>query len=274
MMIKIAVQEDMLPGRTLPDKFHLARQLGIQGIEFWGEALTARVPEIVDAIQQTGVAASAVNHGRQGDLLHPDRPRREAALAALRQSIVNAVDIGAEGVIVVPQFGPSALPDLTPYKSVLQLEYELLHNHLRTLSDYVYALGTNLYLEPVNRYESQFLNTLVDGARVRRKIKDHAHVRLAADLFHLALEETGLGIPQALYDYAGDIGYIHLADSNRRLPGWGLLNFAAIAAALSKTEYQGWAAFACGQPGDNQPDAPQYAADLPACLEFLRQAGW
>lgn len=270
--MRLAIQEDMLPGRSLLEKCELARRLGFHGIEFWGRGLTDRAPEVVAALRQTGLAASAVNHGRQGDLLHPDRLTREAALADLRRSVVDAVDIGAEGVIVVPHFGPPVLPDLTPYKSAMQLEYELLHNHLRTLSDYVYAMGCSLYIEPVNRYETAFLNTLADGARVRHKIKDHPHIKLAADLFHMALEETDL--LQSLRDNAADIGYIHLADHNRRLPGRGLLDFSLIAVTLKQVDYHGWVTLECGEPGQNQLNAHQIAGDLPASLELLKRAGW
>lgn len=268
--MRLAIQEDMLPGKTLLDQFECARQLGFQGVEVWARGLTERVPDVVNAMRQTGLAVAAVNHGRQSDLLHPDRVERERALAELRQSIVNAVDLGAAGVIVVPHFGEPSLPDLTPYKSIVQLAYELLHNHLRTLSDYVYAMGTDLYIEPINRYETHFINTLADGVRVRRKIKDHPHIKLVADLFHMALEESD--VAGALRDHAGDVGYIHLADSNRRLPGRGLLDFAAIGAALRG--YTGWVSFEIGEPGNNPFQARQVVDDLPACLDFLKQAGW
>lgn len=270
--MRFAIQEDMLPGKTMLEKFERARDLGLQGVEVWGRGLTPRVPAIAAAAQATGIAVSAVNHGRQGDLLHPDRAERERALALLRESIVNAVDLNAAGVIVVPHFGEPTLPDLTPYKSVVQLEYELLHNHLRTLSDYVYALGTELYIEPLNHYQTHFINTLADAARVRRKIKDHPHIKLLADLFHMAMEESS--IPQALTDHAADIAYLHVADSNRRLPGRGLLDFAAIGAALTAMHFTGWAAFECGEVSQNEPYARQYAEALPACLDELRQRGW
>jgi sugar phosphate isomerase/epimerase len=269
--MQLAIQEDMLSGKTILDKFELAKYFGFQGIEFWGRGLTAKVPEIVAAIEKTGIVAAAVNHGQQSRLIDADRDERERALKEFRQSVVDAVDIGAPGVILVPHFGPPTVPDLTPYKSVIQLEYELLHNHLRTLSDYVYAIGVDLYLEPINHYETHFLNTLADAVRVRRKIKDHPHVRLTADLFHGALEETNLA--QAIRDYAGDIGYIHLADSNRRLPGQGMTDFGALAALLKEIGYTGWLSLECGQPGSNQEFAHQFAAELPASLTFLQQVG-
>src|SRR5690349_1327823 len=158
--MKLAIQEDMLPGATPLEKCEEAKALGLQGIEYWGTGLTARVPDIVDAIQKTGVQAAAVNYGTQGRLIEADRPVREAALAAFRESVVNAVDMHAAGVIVVPHYGAPAVPDLAPYKSVIQLQHELLHNHLRTLSDYVYAIGVDFDIDPFKHFQGTFLNTL------------------------------------------------------------------------------------------------------------------
>lgn len=270
--MRLAIQEDMLSGKTTLERFQNAQALGFVGVEVWGSGLTARVPELAEASQQTGVVIAAVNHGRQGRLLDPNRAERERALADFRRSVVDGVDLGAAGVILVPHFGEPTLPDLTPYKSVMQLEYEMLYNHLRTLSDYVYAIGIDLYIEPINRYETHFLNTLADAIKVRRKIKDHAHVKLSAAVFHMALEEQSS--LQALRDYAADIGYIHLSDSNRRLPGQGMIDFTTIAAVLKNSGYSGWIALEGGNPGQNADDAGQFMAHLPAALAHLRQAGF
>ncbi len=269
--MRLAIQEDMLPGKTALERFQQAKALGFAGMEVWASGLTPRVPELVDAIEETGIVIAAVNHGRQGRLLDPDIDERERGLADFRQSVVNGVDLGATAVILVPHFAEPTLPDLTPYKSVVQLEYEMLHNHLRTLSDYVYAIGIDLYIEPVNRYETHFINTLADAARVRRRIKDHPHIKIAADLFHMAMEERNL--VQSIRDHAADLGYVHLADSNRRLPGQGMLDFLAVASALKDAHFTGWVTLECGSPGHNAEFAAHYWAELPESLLLLRQAG-
>jgi sugar phosphate isomerase/epimerase len=270
--VRLAIQEDMLPAKTVLERFEIARSLGFHGIEVWGRGLTSRVHELAEAVQKTGVLVSAVNHGRQGRLLDPDRAERERALAELRQSVVDGVDLNATGVILVPHFAAPTMPDLTPYKSVVQLEFEMLHNHLRTLSDYVYAIGIDLYIEPINRYETHFLNTLADAVRVRRKIKDHPHIKICADLFHMAMEETS--VTQALRDHARDIGYIHLADNNRRLPGQGMTDFAAIATTLKEIGYDGWVSLECGQPGQNDEQARHFMDAMPATVDAIQKAGF
>ncbi len=270
--MKLAIQEDMLPGKTMLEKFQNAKKLGVDGIEFWGRGLSAKVHEIVEAVKETGVAAASVNHGRQGRFLDPDPAERERALAELRDSMCCAVDIGAKGVIFVPHFFGPLLPDLSPFKSPVELEVELLVWHLRILEDYAYAIGTELYVEPINRYETHFLNRLEQAAAIRRQIQDHPHVKIVADVFHMVMEETDPA--QAIRDHAKDIGHVHLADHNRRLPGQGITDFAALAAALHDAGYDGWAAYECDQPGDNQRRAKQYMAELPASLAHVRLAGF
>ncbi|MFO7320754.1 MAG: sugar phosphate isomerase/epimerase family protein [Chloroflexota bacterium] len=269
--MEIAIQEDMLPGRTMLEKFAHARDLGVAGIEFWGRGLEHKVADIVAAMEQTGVRAAAVNHGRQSRLLDPDPEERDRALAELRSSITCAADIGAKGVIFVPHFFGPILPDLSPFMTATQLQAELLHAHLRTLEDFADAMDVELYVEPVNRYETHFLNRLDQASMITRRL-NHPRVKIVADLFHMALEEDD--IVAAIRANGDQIGHVHLADSNRRLPGQGRTDFAAAAQALREVGYDGWAAYEVGDPGDNAPRAAQYLADLPASLNLLRDAGF
>lgn len=269
--VLIAVQEDMLPGKNILEKFETASRLGIQGIEFWGRNLTPKVPEIIRAVEQTGIRASSVNHGDQSCFLGADLIERERAMAELRQSITDAAAIGAKGVIFVPHpFGP-LLDSLTPFMSGIELELELLHTQIQTLLDLIDQLGIELYVEPINRYETPLLNRLEQAAAVSRRIK-HPRVRIVADLFHMVLEERD--IVRAIRDHAPDIGHVHLADSNRRLPGQGILDFAKCAAALREIGYEGWAAYECDDPSHNEKHVEQYVRDLPPSLDVLRKAGF
>lgn len=268
--MQIAIQEDMLPGRTLVEKLEKAKELGFAGIEFWGRHLERRIYEIGDALETTDMTAAAINHGRQSRFLDPNPHEREQALDELRASIRCAADIQAKGVIFVPHFFGALLPDLSPYKSAMQLEAELLDRFLRELSDFAYALGVELYVEPVNRYETHFLNRLEQAAHVTRKI-NHSSVKIVADVFHMALEEQDM--TTAFQAHASDIGHVHLADNNRGLPGQGMLDFAAIGAALKQIGYTGWAAYECGNPGDNHDQAAAYAEAMPASLTALHEAG-
>lgn len=260
----IAIQENMLSGGSISEKFQHARALGFDGIELEGAGLTAKVPEIVDAMVETGVMAATVNHGAQGNLLDPDPAERERALALLRQSVVNAVDIGATGVVFVPHYGAHVLPDLSPWMSSAELEAEMLHMHLRTLSDYAEALGVSLYIAPLSRSETELFNRVEQVGRVTRRLNHH-RVKIAADMYHMARE--GEDIAAALEAEGSWIGHLRLANCDHGLPEPGANDFATAAAALKATGYDGWAVYACAG------DAAAYAERLPASLAYIREIG-
>jgi sugar phosphate isomerase/epimerase len=267
-MMRIAIQEDMLSGRSVVEKLENARLTGFEGVEFWAERLTERVPEIATAIEQTGIQAAAVNLGRRDGYLSPELRERERAISEMRQAMTNAVDIGAGHVVFVPHFGGPRMPDLTPYRSPIELESEMMVWLLRTVSDLAYAIGVELDMLPINHYETYFMNRLEQAALFRRKVKDHPHIKIAAGLFHMALEESN--ILEALRTHGKHIGYIHLADSNYRLPGQGMVDFAAASAVLREIEYDGWLTFACGDPGNNQPRAGHFMTELRTSLALVK----
>lgn len=261
--MQIAVQEAMLPGRSIQDKFEAARALGFDGVEVYASDLTARVPEIAEAARQAGIQIAAVHMGRRDGYISPERAEREAAISALRQTMADAVDLGAGHVLFVPHYGATRMPDLTPYRAPVELEAEMMIWLLRTVSDLAYAIGVELDMLPVNRYETYFMTRLEHALRFRRKIKDHAHIKIAVNTFHMAQEEIDwLG---ALRDSLPHIGYIQMAEQNRGLPGQGALDFAALAAVLREAGYAGWLTCACEMnPG----------SDLGASLAHLRRVGF
>jgi sugar phosphate isomerase/epimerase len=146
--------------------------------------------------------------------------------------MTDAVDIGAGGVVLVPQPGSLDLPDLMPYKAPVQLGVELMVMHLRSLADLAYVFEINLYLLPVNRYDAAFMNLLDEGVELRRRIKFHKHILLAADTYHMAHTESDP--VAALRKARNSVGYLYLAENNGGLPGSGRVDFGALRGALGE----------------------------------------
>jgi len=263
---KVAIQEDMLPGPSLDERFAQASDLGLQGIEFWSEHLPAQAAEIERLSGQQGVVASSINNGRRSRFLDPDPEERDRAIAELSEAIELAGRIGAAGVVFVPHFFDPLLPDLSPYKSAVELELALLSAQLEVLAEIAERARVQLFVESVYREETHLLNRLEQASSV---VDPLAHDRLAivADLFHMAHEEQDS--PLAIRQNQAHIGHVHLADSNRKLPGQGETEFKPILEALEEIDYAGWLAFECGSPGQNAPQADQYLAELPDSLSSL-----
>jgi len=266
---KFAIQQDMLPGPTLEDRFHQAADLGLQGIEFWSQSLPEQAKSIERLSGTGGVVAASINNGQRSRFLDTNPDERERALSELKEAITLAGRIGASGVVFVPHFFDPLLPDLSPWMDVISIERGLLTAQLEELAECAQAEGVQLWVEPVNRYETHLLNRLGDAASLIASL-EHPNLGIVADFFHMALEEPD--IPSAIQENSTAIGHVHLADSNRRLPGQGTTDFKSALQALIQTGYTGWLAFECGEPGDNIKAASQYFRDLSVSLQIIRSA--
>jgi sugar phosphate isomerase/epimerase len=265
--MKIAIQEDMLPGPTLADRFHQAGDLGLQGIEFWSQSLPGQAAEIEKLNGTGGVTAASINNGMRSRFLDPDPAERKRAEQELKEALTLAGRIGASGVVFVPHFFSPLLPDLSPWKDAVAVERELLRTQLADLAEHAKQAGVELWVEPVNRYETHLLNHLGEAASLLAPL-DHPNLGIVADLFHMALEESD--IPAVIREHAALIAHVHLADTNRQLPGRGTTNFTNAFHALADINFCGWMALECESPGNNQVHARDLYAGLRDSLVFIR----
>jgi sugar phosphate isomerase/epimerase len=107
----------------------------------------------------------------------------------------------------------------------------------RELTTYAAPRGVKLILEPVNRYETNFVNSVEQGAELIRKV-GASNMALMPDLFHMNIEDRALD--GALEAHAEHVAYIHVADSNRLAPGQGHTDFRVVFDAMKRMDYGGW----------------------------------
>jgi sugar phosphate isomerase/epimerase len=112
-----------------------------------------------------------------------------------------------------------------------------LREALNELGKKAKSRGVKLIFEPLNRYETDMINCLADGVELIRSLTTD-NVVLLADLFHMNIEEDSL--PAAIRAAKGHIGYVHLADSNRRPAGFGHTCMAGVIEALKAIGYDGY----------------------------------
>ncbi len=102
------------------------------------------------------------------------------------------------------------------------------------------SAGVTLVLEPLNRYESNYLNTLEEAAAVITRIGS-PNLKLLADTFHMNIEEVDL--PASLRRAGQHLAHVHLVDSNRQAPGHGHLDLRSVLQALGEVGYRGYLSF-------------------------------
>ena len=244
--MKIAVQENLIPRTSLKDKFIMAEELGFEGVEIWGRNIEERVPQLKEALSVSKIPISTICAGYRGSLLGMDYDERKLAINDIKSRLSIAAELGAIGVIVVPIFGKPKLPNLQPlYSSVEELERDLLIRELKDLGKHADDVGAYILLEPLNRYETHFIRTLRQAIEICEEVAIE-HVKIMADFFHMNIEEAD--IPASLKEASKYLRHIHLADSNRWLPGYGHTDFKSAFETLKEVGYKYYMALECYVP--------------------------
>jgi D-psicose/D-tagatose/L-ribulose 3-epimerase len=97
--------------------------------------------------------------------------------------------------------------------------------------------GVTLAIEPLNRFETFFLNTLSDTAALCDAI-GHPRFGVLLDTFHANIEEKS--IPDACRMLGQRLRHLHACENDRGIPGTGHVDFPGIAEALHETGYDGY----------------------------------
>lgn len=99
------------------------------------------------------------------------------------------------------------------------------------------ASGVGMVIEPISRFEMDTLNTVDEALTFIREV-GHPRLGVMADTFHMSVEE--IAMEASLRRAAPYLRHVHVADSNRRPPGSGHLDFNAILDVLAEIGYDGY----------------------------------
>lgn len=115
-------------------------------------------------------------------------------------------------------------------------QWQTVAAHLRELCCYAADHGRIIALEPINRFETDFINTCDQGLAMIEDVR-HPALRLHLDTFHMNIEEKD---PAAAIRKAGRLlGHFHACGTDRGTPGNDSLDWKSIAAALKAIRYNG-----------------------------------
>ena len=117
-----------------------------------------------------------------------------------------------------------------------KMEWALVVKNVQELARYAQARGRQICIEPLNRFETDFLNTCDQGLKLIKAVGSKA-VRLHLDTFHMNIEEKFQG--PAIRKAGKVLGHFHACGSDRGTPGNDHIDWKAIAAALKGIGYKG-----------------------------------
>ena len=108
--------------------------------------------------------------------------------------------------------------------------------NLKTICRYAEKQGKQICLEPLNRFETDFINTVDQALRMVQDVGSPA-LKVHLDTFHMNIEEKCQG--EAIRKAGQHLGHIHACGSDRGTPGNDHIGWDCIAKALKAVKYQG-----------------------------------
>jgi D-psicose/D-tagatose/L-ribulose 3-epimerase len=113
---------------------------------------------------------------------------------------------------------------------------DLLVENLRWLAEYAGDHGVTLCIEPLNRFETSFINLASQAIEVIDRV-DHPACQILLDTFHMNIEEKSLG--DAIRVAGPRLRHVHACENDRGTPGTGNIDWDDIAQALKDINYDG-----------------------------------
>ncbi|WEK60777.1 MAG: sugar phosphate isomerase/epimerase [Candidatus Microbacterium colombiense] len=254
----------MIPANSLTAQAELLRDWGYDAIAVFQprEEWNPKVHDELRSLEsRTGVRP--VEFVLTGDIYGNAMSENPELRAQCRDMYREAAEVCAElGLVTEIEFEYGAqdpMPLFDPYQQLTAAQDEEFTAFYTELLDRVAGSDAAILLEPLNRYESRYLNSVADNLDVVKRVA-HPNAGLLPDTFHMSIEEAD--IPAALRAAGDQVRHVHLGDSNRLLPGHGALDWADIFLALRDIDYRGALNLECSTTGDPAITLPRTAAEL------------
>ncbi len=228
------------------------------------------------ALQANGLACTATSALPEDmSLLDSNPETRRRTVEWLCRAVDTLAAVGAS-VLAGPFYAPVGF--LSGRRRTKD-EWNYAVEGLRQVGEAIAGSGVRLAIEPLNRFETYFLNTAVDALRLYREV-DQPLVGILFDTFHANVEEKD--IPAALQSLGPALCHVHLSENDRGIPGTGHVPFSRVFETLTQMNYAGAAvveSFATTIPEiaraaaiwrDLYSSSDDFAADSAAFLRGLR----
>jgi len=255
---RLTIRLEVLPGDSVKQRVELAARCGFNGIAFPGRFRKEFGKEGLALKNELALPIETVSLGFEGSLCSPDPESRALCFRTLIELFDFTAALGAKSINMPPilkQDGVARFP-----ADAVEEQDKLLIDQLPLVGDEAAKRGLQLLIEPVNRSESDYLNTVIHAAEICKKV-NHPAIGLTPDFFHMQKEEDSIA---ASLTIAGDvIRHIHTAEHNRVEPGPGTLDFKPGFRVLKSIQYPGLVEVECrALSGEAEEVLPRSAAYL------------
>lgn len=190
-----------------------------------------RIKRKLEKTGLTGICSAGLGAGCS--LIGNDPDIRESGKRFLKECIEFASYIGSPLLcgVIYGGFGVSV------GRSRTTQEWRWAVDSLQEISEYALKKNIVLCVEPINRYETYFLNTAEDGLHLVQEI-NRENVKLQLDTYQMNIEEKSFYTP--IVKSRNYLAYLHCSENDRGICGTGHVDWNEVFRGLSDIDYTGW----------------------------------
>ena len=190
---------------------------------------------LIDDLKEKNLKILAISTGQTyyhegASLFGLDKEKRDMAVQRMKDHIGLAEKL--KSMVLIG--GIRGALDADPKKAKSQQQDG--KEAIKECAVYAKDRGITLLLEPINRFETNLINTVGQAMELIEET-GMDNIKILPDTFHMNIEEAS--IEDSLKRAGDPVGYMHFADSNRHAPGWGHTDFKSIIDTLKDMDYKG-----------------------------------
>ncbi len=212
------------------------RKWGFQTIE-----IPIEDPSHIDpAVVKAALGKNKLVCGSVCACLGPDRdlrgtPQQQQTSMNYLQQVLDQMVVLDCPSLIGPVYSSVGRADAVPADEYKQ-QWKTVVRNLKQLCKYAEARGKQICIEPLNRFETDFINTADQALQMVKDVGSPA-LKLHLDTFHMNIEEKDQS--KAIRKAGKLLGHFHACGSDRGTPGNDHIDWKPIAAALKAIRYKG-----------------------------------
>ncbi|MCL5985618.1 MAG: sugar phosphate isomerase/epimerase [Actinobacteria bacterium] len=218
------------------DLLEKIKEIGYDAVEFAIEDRSrANVLKIKEALKKTGLGSVTCGaYGPARDLLSPSEEVQTTGINYIKDSIDLCSELGSSA-LVGPTYSIGIKPGFLNKKTKEQA-FDRCVKNLKFVGDYAADKKIRVAVEPLNRYETNFINTAKEARELIDAV-DKTYVGVQLDTYHMNIEEKS---HKSAIETAGDkLFHLHVPENDRGATGTGNVDWEGVHDALINIKYDG-----------------------------------
>jgi D-psicose/D-tagatose/L-ribulose 3-epimerase len=221
--------------KSLTGKF---KEIGFDGVEIaLGQKGDIDYKNTVKTFKENGLVCSSVCglFGEDRDIRGPKKEYIDGGLSYIKDCLEACVELDCN-LFIGPVYSSVGRASMVP-ENEKKVQWDTVVENLGKACQWAEKYGVFIAIEPLNRFETDFINICKDAVRLVKDVGSRM-LKVHLDTFHMSIEEKSSAM--AVLD-AGDLLYLlHASENDRGAAGTGQVHWKSIADALRRINYDKW----------------------------------